>query len=386
MTLDFTTLYIIILLNSLSFAVVWAVIAMAYRSITAARYWFWALAMTCVGGPMLLIGDSHAILGHAGLAVVSGSFTMMWQGVRVFGGRKPLLAVVAIGTASTFFALTTLGISQEAVNLIGAVSQIAPVALAISALMSMRPRHIGALVAVLAATIMVIGQGAEAGSNLLRLTGHLSSEGYYAVAAWFLVCAVVGGSVWNLGFLLMAVDRLRSELQALATHDDLTNLLNRRGLREKITLCEDSVRRSQGAAVFMMIDLDKFKAINDHFGHAAGDAALVSIAAITKRMLRGGDVLARVGGDEFCVLLPHTDYDTASSLATLLSAAIAADPFVWKGQQINLSASIGLTEWTSRSNFGLAEGISLADDALLETKRGSRNDHSVFDSKPAMAH
>ena len=385
MTLDFTTLYIIILLNSLSFAVVWAVIALAYRSIIAARYWFWALATTCVGGPMLLVGNDHAMLGHAGLAMVSGSFTMMWQGLRVFNGQKPLLVVVAVGMASTFFALTTFGISQEAINLIAAIGQIAPVALVISALMSMQQRHIGAFVAALAATIIVMGQSAEAGSNLLRLTGHLSSEGYYRVAAWFLVCAVIGGSVWNLGFLLMVEDRLRYKFQALTTHDDLTNLLNRRGLRERITFCEESVRRNQGAAVLMMIDLDKFKAVNDHFGHAAGDAALVSIASITKRMLRDDDVLARVGGDEFCVLLPHTDLDTASALATRLTAAIAVDPFVWKGQQIKLSASIGLTEWTPRSNFSLADSISLADDALFETKRGGRNGHSVFDNKLTMA-
>src|SRR5690606_28220549 len=147
--------------------------------------------------------------------------------------------------------LTMLGISQEAVNLIAAISQIAPVALVINALMSMQQRRTGVFVAALAAIIIVIGQGAEAGSNLLRLTGQLSSEGYYEVAAWFLVCAVIGGSVWNLGFLLMVVDRLRSELQALATHDDLTNLLNRRGLRERITFCEKSVMRKQGAAVLM---------------------------------------------------------------------------------------------------------------------------------------
>src|SRR5690606_42148928 len=106
--------------------------------------------MTCAGGPMLLVGNDHAMLGHAGLAMVSGSFTMMWQGVRVFNGQKPLLVVVVVGMASTFFALTMLGISQEAVNLIAAISQIAPVALVINALMSMQQRRTGVFVAALA--------------------------------------------------------------------------------------------------------------------------------------------------------------------------------------------------------------------------------------------
>lgn len=385
MTLDFTTLYVIILLNSLSFAVVWAVIALGHKSMTAARHWFWALVMTCVGGPLLLLGADHVVLGHAGLAMVSGSFAMMWQGVRVFNGQKPLIVVVLTGMASTLLALTTLGTSQEIVNLIAAISQIVPVAFAIGALLRMRQRYVGAYVAALAAVITVSGQGAEAASSILRLTGHLSSEGYYAVAAWFLVCAIIGGSVWNLGFLLMAVDRLRSELQGLATHDELTNLLNRRGLRERMAFCEKSMRRRQSAAVLMMIDLDKFKSVNDRFGHAAGDAALVQIASIIRRMLRDDDVLARVGGDEFCVLLPHTDLNAASALAGRLTTAIATNPMAWNDQEIELSASIGMTAWTPGSTFSLANAISLADDALFARKRRGRNGYSVFDATLAMA-
>src|SRR5690606_14525499 len=133
---------------------------------------------------------------------------------------------------------------------------------------------------------------------------------YLSVAGWFLICGIIGGSIWNLGLLVMSVDQLRSELRALAKRDDLTGLPNRRGLRAKIILGEKSVRRKQSAAVLMMIDLDRFKAVNDRYGHAAGDAALVHLAGVAGAVLRDDDVLARVGGDEFCVLLPHTNRET----------------------------------------------------------------------------
>lgn len=94
----------------------------------------------------------------------------------------------------------------------------------------------------------------------------------------------------------MTTDRLRAELLALATRDELTGLPNRRALRERITLFEKSARRKGGNVGVLMIDLDKFKDINDAHGHAAGDAALVHVVSVTRSVLRDNDFLARIGG------------------------------------------------------------------------------------------
>ncbi len=375
MQLDFLTLYVVILLNSASLAVVWGIIAYTYSSMTAARYWLAALVMACASGPLLFLGQEGGFMVLTGLTLVSGSFAMMWQGLRVFYGYQfDGTAVFAI-MAGTMVSLLMFGSGQEAVNVIAAVSQIVPVTLAVTTLWHARSRSAGASVAITAALIIILGQGSEAVTNSLRLIGAMTSEQYYDYAAWFLVCAIIGASVWNLGFLLMAADRLKSNLTDLATRDDLTGLINRRGFRDRLLHCEGTARRSNTSIVLMMIDLDKFKTINDQYGHAAGDAALIQIANLTGAVLREGDIFARIGGDEFCVLLSNTSKDEAHQIAERISAAISNTPLVWKGGEIYVSASIGMTDWRPGGSLTLSESLERADELMFGNKQ--RNDQGA---------
>jgi diguanylate cyclase (GGDEF)-like protein len=270
---------------------------------------------------------------------------------------------------ATGIALAAVGSNRAAVNAVAAIGQIVPVSLAIVTLVRNGRGSAGAGVAIAAAAIIILGQAGEVISNLLRVVGLLSADSYYQFAAWFLICAIIGASVWHLGFLLMAVDRLQSSLIALATSDDLTGLPNRRGLRERMLMCERSARRRNTGAVLMMIDLDKFKSINDRFGHAAGDAALVHVAKLARELLRGDDVLARLGGDEFCILLPDTDRTQATAIARRLAEVLAQTPLRWKNRDIPVSASIGVTEWRPGGPLGLAESLERADERMFGIKR-----------------
>ena len=384
MKLDFNTLYVIILLNSVSFAFVWAVFAIAYRSLTAARYWLLALVMTSMSGPLLVAGEDSQFLTYLGMTLVSGSFAINWQGIRVFYGSQPDWGTVALIVGGSLAAMYFFGESREADNVVFAVSQIVPVSLAIFTLLRARPRYLGSYVAAVAAAMVVIGQGAETVTNLLRLSGLMSTDKYYEIAAWFLVCAIIGGSVWSLGFLIMATDRFRAELRALASRDELTGLPNRRSFYEQLKLCEESVENRNKTAAVLMIDLDRFKAINDRFGHAAGDAAIIHVAKVASGEIRNHDVLARLGGDEFCILMPNTDLEAASIIAKRLNEAITSTPLIHDGNLIPISASIGLAQWQPDTELGLMETLDQADTAMFGTKRNGRDGLTVFDGRVAL--
>ncbi len=373
MKLDFTTLYVVILLNSVGFAVIWAMIAFSYRTVIAARYWFAALLMTCLSGPLLVLGEGSRLATYAGILLTVAGFAMVWQGVRVFNGRPPQWVYVAALLFASAVSMVAFGSSREADNIIFAVSQIVPISLAIAALHVLGGQSLGIWVATISGGVLVAGQGAEAATNTLQLIGRMNSTDYYTVAAWFLVCAIIGFSSLNLGLLLIVTDRLRSELYALATRDDLTGLPNRRALRERIVLIEKSAKRKNHGAAIMMIDLDNFKTINDRYGHDTGDAALLHVAGVLRSLLRESDFLARVGGDEFCIILPDTSSELAATMALHFRETIDRRPMPWRGNRIPVPASIGFVEWQPTSEITLSESLPLADDEMFGSKRRGRS-------------
>ncbi len=133
-----------------------------------------------------------------------------------------------------------------------------------------------------------------------------------------------------------------ADLDAMAHEDQLLCIPNRRGLmRELGRLISRHVRYGEESAL-LFLDCDGLKAINDRHGHVAGDAALSHVARLLTQQLRASDVLARYGGDEFCVLLAHVDEGSARDTAARLAAAVEASGFTYEGQAVPLSVTIGV--------------------------------------------
>lgn len=155
-------------------------------------------------------------------------------------------------------------------------------------------------------------------------------------------------------------------IRASATTDPLTGLVNRRGLQAAI----HRVGVTSGALIFA--DLDRFKLLNDTLGHPAGDAALVHFAGILQEQVRGSDVAARVGGEEFAVWAPGAGLQLGAQVAERVRAGLADSHWMWQGSRYALSASFGVAAWPdtspSRQNLEMQ-----ADAALYVAKEQGRN-------------
>ena len=159
-----------------------------------------------------------------------------------------------------------------------------------------------------------------------------------------------------------------AELRNLAVTDTLTGVWNRRHGTELLT-ADLSARRPGQALSLLMLDIDHFKTINDTFGHQAGDHVLIEIASRLRRSLRGSDMVARWGGEEFVVLLRDCALPDALRLAEDIRAAIAELPF---GAMGSLTVSVGVAE--ARASEDLTTWLERADQALYRAKRSGRNE------------
>ena len=187
----------------------------------------------------------------------------------------------------------------------------------------------------------------------------------------------------NFGFLLMAIDRLRNEVADLALLDDLTGVANRRHLLQRLTEeCARSERSGEPFAL-LVIDLDGFKAINDTHGHAAGDACLQHFTLMAQTRLRPGDMLARTGGDEFCIVLPASTLREGAMIARRILEVCREDAEACVGDDIPISVSIGVAQWTGEHRPAFPDRlIAAADQALYAAKKDGKNRYAVYDPAP----
>lgn len=227
---------------------------------------------------------------------------------------------------------------------------------------------------------LVIGLVAPAGLFFYALLGDRNFDPWelflVMAAGSALTLSVAGWMIGRRDDALLATNqelRLAGErLRALTVTDPLTGISNRRSFDERLAVEVARRNRYRTPLALVMVDLDHFKQLNDRRGHPAGDAVLRAVASLLNAEKRRGDVVARVGGEEFAAILPHTDAGAAAAWAERVRQRIATTAVDAGGEPLSITASFGVAD--ARGSHATTAGLlAEADRALYAAKAEGRN-------------
>jgi diguanylate cyclase (GGDEF)-like protein len=388
--LSVPTLWTVFVVNFLALSLIWAYVMRSYPRLEAARFWMASASVAVLGGLISILRQQFDSL----LPLIAGGTLMVFaaclaaMGVARFYGRPVGWRSTALVTAGTCAGLLFFIYGYESLSLrvtLYSLGQSLPLsAIAWQLLGRQQGRaNAGARLAGVFASMMVIvcmGRAVAVASGIdLAFTQPGPATPVTVLGLMFLSMSL------NFGFLLMAVDRLRNEVADLALIDDLTGVANRRHLMQR--LAEECARSERSGKPFslLVIDLDDFKTINDTRGHAAGDACLQHFTLMAQTRLRPGDMLARTGGDEFCIVLPSASLHEAAMIARRVLQICREDAAASVGADVAISVSIGVARWTEEVGAFPDILIAHADHALYAAKNDGRNRYAVYSSAPSVA-
>jgi diguanylate cyclase (GGDEF)-like protein len=388
--LNVATLWTVFVVNFLALGLIWAYVTRSYPKFAAARFWMASSFIGATGAMTALIrlfvaSPLPLLLGAAGVIAASCLAAM---GIERFYHRpvswRLMSATAGLSLAGVVFFM--VGFDHMQLRMLSyTLGQALPLGIALRLLLSPPEGRVSPGARLSGIVILTI-----IGIFLARTVGNLLGYDLSARASGQTQAVMVLGLLFlsmtlNFGFLLMAMDRLRNEVADLALLDDLTGVANRRHLLQRLT--EECARSERSGEPFslLVIDLDGFKTINDTHGHAAGDACLQHFTLMAQTRLRPGDMLARTGGDEFCVVLPSSSLREAAAIARRVVEVCRQDAASCSGNDIPIAISIGVAQWDRGIGQFPDRLIAHADHALYAAKKNGKNDFAVYDQAPPLS-
>lgn len=182
------------------------------------------------------------------------------------------------------------------------------------------------------------------------------------------------------------LESMLHHVESLAITDPLTGIFNRRRFSDVLRREVAVTRRYKNSLAMLMLDLDHFKAVNDRFGHDAGDDVLRSVANSLTSSLREVDLAARYGGEEFAVIMPQTTKVNAAIVAQRIARQIAQLAHTFDGEKVVLTASVGVADIADLQQATAENLVKAADIALYEAKRTGRNRIVLYDESLIIEH
>ena len=369
-------------------------VALANVFCAGARFLLWRMHPTIPGlGRWALAGGAGALalflilsygikhwspsLSLAQLAAVIG-LVLAWDGFRRFIGLAPLtsrvlfvLAGIMLAWISTAHILDSILVRALGNSILVASlsALIARDLLTASKPIPLAMRVTGWLYAINASVFLMRTISADLDGAPI---GPLNPDGFAVFMLLWWLCMTIA---ITLGMVLMTAERLQADLDNQANHDPLTGALNRRSFSLLAEKEKSRSRRYNKPLSLLMMDLDKFKKINDQLGHEAGDMLLCRFVDIANRVLRDEDVFCRFGGEEFVALLPNASSELALKVAERLRSAFALESVevktVKNSESFPSTVSIGIAELGQDED--IESLLHRADTALYQAKNNGRN-------------
>lgn len=351
----------------------------------------WAQGDLVGGGALLLLGLHDGLPDMLTVAVAEvlliAAIALQHRALRSFFDLAPRttleLVAVAFAAAQTLWFWYLVDVPGARVIALASVAAAVYGSVAVTILAPRRRSMPGATL--IGTAVIVLLMLAVVRTAIVIATSGTGAEllDWHPIQVPFYFSAVLFVALTNLGFVVMIDARRRRDLERLASIDGLTGLVNRRML---MTIAEKTLAqaaRTGRPLALMMLDLDRFKALNDRYGHAAGDDALARFARIAESGIRTGDVLGRYGGEEFVAVLPDTTERTAAAIAERVRS-IVEDDATRTGSPPRCTVSIGVVGTTEPARASLDELLRAADEALYRAKR-SRNAVTCASAPEALA-
>ncbi len=371
----------VILIQQGLFGVVWAAAARLRLARRPARHWAAATALVAVGMSLILARGQASpwlTLALANTLLVL-SFVILRRGIQIFGHLLPTdrehLIVLALAVAGLVGAVAH-GSAIMPVVIVTSVALGWTLLRSASEMRRSLQSEFGpdaarwcALPAFVIGTLFVL-RGLFAPLLGSEIGGPINEPGAGNVGTAF--ASLVFGLVINTMLITMTVIRLMRRLQYQSDHDMLTELLSRRAMERLLEAEAQRQRRFGTGYAILSIDIDHFKQINDRWGHATGDAVLVRVAHALRDASREVDRVARMGGEEFCVLLPGVDQAGAERAAQRLLQAVRELEYPAAGPALQVTVSIGLAI-VGREAEPLPALLRRLDKALYAAKNRGRD-------------
>lgn len=349
----------------------------------------WALSYLS-GFGLCVLFLSRDSLPEPGFVIASQTLSFLiaylnLAGARAYIGRRPLPARYALAFALFLVALALyFTIEQPAPGVRFAASSVTT---GILFLLSARTLAVGGIHDYPARYLFALASTGHGLFLLLRPllfspgnAGLFDANHVLAVSEFVLLESIVALILLALGALMLANEHSATELRRLAELDSLTSVFNRRAFMNLFAKALSQSQRSGQPVAVLLVDLDHFKSINDTLGHKGGDDALQHFVSTAAASLRNEDVIGRIGGEEFAILLAGTGLRDALATAERVRAAVEGSPLpVDDREAVGLTVSIGVG--LSRRNATAESILERADKAMYEAKHKGRNRVETLDSE-----